>query len=486
MSRDGRHRSILRVLCLGLALSPAAAPVWSAPMATGAVETAMARVRDDIGVAAAELERVRANIAEARFPLASKLRRRQAEILELRTTAADAQARGSRDALSMDALREDVRRLREDAQFVQTMLDEYRRGIGARVAAGDAGRLEALLLETGVAAPEADAAAYAALADRARALLDAGMRLQRDRIGGHRSTGFTLDGAGEPIEGAFVTLGPLTYFAATRGDVAGPAGDRPGRLAPIVVDGLPDADRGAVAAFVRTGAGTVPMDVTPGMDAAHLDSGEETFIEELRSGGLVMIPILAVGFMALLATVWKFVELRACRVRADHSVATVLERLRAGDPAGALRETEGVGRPLGDLLRDGIAHREAPREHLEEILHEHVVAAVPRLERHLGTLAVLAGIAPLLGLLGTVTGMMHTFQLVTLFGTGEARVLSGGISEALITTKYGLGIAIPVLLVHAFLARRVRTMAGALEASAVMFATRLKPGGGQAGEASHA
>jgi biopolymer transport protein ExbB len=103
-----------------------------------------------------------------------------------------------------------------------------------------------------------------------------------------------------------------------------------------------------------------------------------------------------------------------------------------------------------------------------------VLCTVPKLERHLGTLAVFGGIAPLLGLLGTVTGMIHTFQLVTVFGSGDAKLLSGGISEALITTEFGLAIAIPVLLIHAFFARRVRNMISHLEQTAVMMINALK------------
>ena len=86
---------------------------------------------------------------------------------------------------------------------------------------------------------------------------------------------------------------------------------------------------------------------------------------------------------------------------------------------------------------------------------------------------MLGGVAPLLGLLGTVTGMIHTFNLATIFGTGNAKLLSGGISEALITTEYGLYIAIPVLLAHAFFARRVRSIIGALERAVVVFVNEL-------------
>ena len=77
--------------------------------------------------------------------------------------------------------------------------------------------------------------------------------------------------------------------------------------------------------------------------------------------------------------------------------------------------------------------------------------------------SVIGGVAPLLGLLGTVTGMIHTFKLVTIFGSGEAHLLSGGISEALVTTEAGLVIAIPVLIAHAYFHRRVKSIIAGLE-----------------------
>jgi biopolymer transport protein ExbB len=126
------------------------------------------------------------------------------------------------------------------------------------------------------------------------------------------------------------------------------------------------------------------------------------------------------------------------------------------------------------VLEAGIEHRDAPKEHVEEIMYERLLAQVPKLEQLLAPLAVCASAAPLLGLLGTVTGMIHTFRLITVFGTGDARMLSSGISEALITTEVGLIIAVPALLVHAFLSRRVRkTVADARQAS-IMFVNGLK------------
>jgi len=89
------------------------------------------------------------------------------------------------------------------------------------------------------------------------------------------------------------------------------------------------------------------------------------------------------------------------------------------------------------------------------------------MERLLSTLGMLAAIAPLLGLLGTVTGMIGTFHVITLHGTGDPRLMSGGISEALVTTMLGLSVAIPIMLAHTLLSRGVDNMVGTLEEKAV-------------------
>jgi biopolymer transport protein ExbB len=102
---------------------------------------------------------------------------------------------------------------------------------------------------------------------------------------------------------------------------------------------------------------------------------------------------------------------------------------------------------------------------------------MPRLERFLPTLGVLAAIAPLLGLLGTVTGMINTFQVITAVGTGDPRMMSGGISEALLTTQFGLTVAIPIMIIHHFLERRVDKIVGDMEEKGTAFAvTMIKSG----------
>jgi biopolymer transport protein ExbB len=121
------------------------------------------------------------------------------------------------------------------------------------------------------------------------------------------------------------------------------------------------------------------------------------------------------------------------------------------------------------MLVTGIEHAGEKRGVIEELLFEKILRVRPRLERFLPFLAITAAAAPLLGLLGTVVGMIRTFQLITIFGTGDAKSLSSGISEALITTAEGLIVAIPVLILHGALSRMAKRKLGLLEELSVAF-----------------
>jgi len=107
------------------------------------------------------------------------------------------------------------------------------------------------------------------------------------------------------------------------------------------------------------------------------------------------------------------------------------------------------------------------REIMENSLQEAILKEIPPLERFLSTLGMLAAIAPLLGLLGTVTGMIDTFFVITQHGTGDPRLMSDGISVALVTTMLGLYVAIPIMLVHTLLSRAVDNRIAQMEEKAV-------------------
>jgi biopolymer transport protein ExbB len=156
-------------------------------------------------------------------------------------------------------------------------------------------------------------------------------------------------------------------------------------------------------------------------------------VERIQQGGYVGYTIIGMGFIGLLIALWRLVVLQGAgrRIRAQ------------------LRSSEAnKGNALGRILTVYEEHRSGNLDALALKLDEAIMREAPVLERYQGILKVFAAVAPLLGLLGTVVGMIITFQQLTLFGTGDPKLMAGGISQALITTVLGLIVAIPLVLLH--------------------------------------
>ncbi len=232
-----------------------------------------------------------------------------------------------------------------------------------------------------------------------------------------------------------------------------------------------------------TGGGDVlamPIDVSGGLAVERLRQRRSLW-EFLQAGGIVMIPLGLIAVLAIIMILERVVALRRADARIDPLLGRVIPLVDRGDFQTAASTLHAVDGPVGRVLLAGVEAAEQKGSRVEEVLEDAVLREVPHLERFTGTLGVFAAIAPLLGLLGTVSGMIETFQVITAYGTGNARLLSGGISEALITTEVGLVVAVPILLAHAWLSRRVRTMLGHLERASVSLAGALKAREGENG-----
>ena len=193
-----------------------------------------------------------------------------------------------------------------------------------------------------------------------------------------------------------------------------------------------------------------------------------TFMDRITSGGPIAWPIIIIGFVALLIVIERTIFLRSVHANTD----IIMGEVNALAMEGQWRECDKIvkdtkGRPVYNVLRAGLGARAEERETLDSILQEAILKELPGLERFLPALNILGTVAPLLGLLGTVTGMIGTFHVITLYGTGDPRMMSGGISEAMVTTMLGLSVAIPIMLAHTFLSRQVDHIVGDMEEKAV-------------------
>lgn len=174
----------------------------------------------------------------------------------------------------------------------------------------------------------------------------------------------------------------------------------------------------------------------------------DNVLEFFSKGGFVIYPLLLCSIAGISIVIEKLVTLRRKKVIIPE-IVSVLDNIK--DPADiglALSICEKHKGPFASIVRTCLENRELPREELKEVLNDQGRQEVYQLERGLVVLETIAGIAPLLGLLGTVIGILKVFNVIAEIGVGQATALSGGISEALITTIVGLSIGIPAVVVY--------------------------------------
>lgn len=222
-------------------------------------------------------------------------------------------------------------------------------------------------------------------------------------------------------------------------------------------------------AFVQGQGETLVVDPSRGNLLALLAQTPD-LKARIAQGGLVGYIILALGGMGLVVALWKLIT----TLKIELSVRTQLRRADQADS----------GNPLGRVLAAGRAGRTTDETELR--VDEALLKEAPILERGLTLLKLVAAVAPLLGLLGTVTGMIGTFQSITLFGTGDPKLMAGGISQALMTTVLGLCVAIPLLFCHSLLAARSRRLLQLLQQKGLALLAVQREQLSDADEARHA
>ena len=192
--------------------------------------------------------------------------------------------------------------------------------------------------------------------------------------------------------------------------------------------------------------------------------------EIVRAGGPIMWPIILCSIAAaaiILERMWTLQEKRVLPGDLVQKIWQLVEANQINDKIIAALEQNS---PLGKVLAAGLANRHRPREIMMERLEDAGRHVVHELERFLNTLGTIAGVSPLLGLLGTVTGIIKAFNAIQAGGMGDPRALSGGIAEALITTAAGLCVAIPALIAYRYLRGKVDRIVVAMEKDAIRLA----------------
>lgn len=213
----------------------------------------------------------------------------------------------------------------------------------------------------------------------------------------------------------------------------------------------------------------VYLDISRG-GALRQMTHELSLIEQIPKGGPIVWPILGILAVAILIILERVIFLYGRSIDEERFTHDLCLHLSNGETDQCFLMCEkNRGKSIPRIMKAGMDCREMDRVDMENALQESILSEIPKLERFLSTLGMLAAISPLLGLLGTVTGMINTFHVITYYGTGDPRMMSGGISEALVTTMLGLTVAIPIMLSHTLISRKVENMIGKMEEKAVAF-----------------
>lgn len=190
-------------------------------------------------------------------------------------------------------------------------------------------------------------------------------------------------------------------------------------------------------------------------------------LEIMKAGGLLMWPILLCSIISMAIIAERFWSLQSKRITPKNLVAQVYQWVRSGTLNAERIQELRRGSPLGKLLAAGLVNYQHDREVMKESIEEAGRQVVHELERFLNTLGTIASVSPLLGLLGTVQGMIQVFSVITAQGNRDPSILSGGISTALLTTAFGLTVAIPTLVFHRYFQGRVDELVIAMEQEAL-------------------
>jgi biopolymer transport protein ExbB len=178
-------------------------------------------------------------------------------------------------------------------------------------------------------------------------------------------------------------------------------------------------------------------------------------LELVTAGGWLMVLILLSSIIAVAICIERLYTLNPRKIAPPQLLPTVWKQIKSDELDAARIKSLKQSSPLGRILAAGLSNAAHGRDVMKESIQEAASHVIHDLERYLNTLGTIAAVAPLLGLLGTVVGMIRVFAEIMNQGTGNASALAGGISEALITTAAGLAVAIPALVMHRYLTGRV-------------------------------
>jgi biopolymer transport protein ExbB len=454
------------VVAVLLACVPAAAQSPAAGANQG-FQGAAADLQRQLDESLKELAELRRRVADETLPMSRKLREAETRLADLRAEYQKVSRSLDTGTQGISNTRVEIKARNDEATYLGSLVAEYSRNFESRLHIAELQRHKSAI-EASRLALENSALERTQVFDAQVALVDASLGRLEDVLGGSRFEGRAVDDKGDVETGTYLMLGPVAIFRSADGREIGTAEQRIGSFEPAVVAYQDPRDKEAGSLAVLGVGGAFPLDASLG-NAHKVQALEETLWEHILKGGPIMWPIFAVAGAALLVALWKWISMALLSSPKKKQMDALLAAIASGNRALAKDKAESMKGPVGRMLAAGVEHMDEPKELMDEVMYEQALHTRLKVNGLLPFIAISASSAPLLGLLGTVTGIMNTFTLMTVFGTGDVKTLSSGISEALITTEYGLIVAIPALLIHSFLSRKAKGISDDLDKAAIAF-----------------
>lgn len=407
----------------------------------------------DIQTAQRNLDKTQTAIASARTQLARQVREQELKVAKMREQAAVEQRLQDEKTLSLQQLQKRLKSWTEQSQYQQSLLTRFNQQMAHTPLTNEANLAQKL------------------------SWLDQHIEKLNTQLYPTWQAQSLVKLNGEIKQADMLRLGPVTWYLDNTTGEAGfatlpeklSAADNQGNRRLYNVS-LPLSQQVSeqLQQLQQTGQGNIYFD--PSLTRAiKVKSQQESLLEHVTKGGIWVVPIIAFGLFAIVIALFKAMQLW----RLPKLIPAFSERVAqlAHIPDGDARQSaaEGLFDSAKGMQKEliEIAKNTALGQKRDDQLFASLLASKHKLDYWLGAIAITAAVSPLLGLLGTVSGMIETFKLMTLFGAGDPAAVSGGISQALVTTELGLVVAIPALILHALLNRKAKTYYGKLEASGV-------------------
>ena len=439
-----------------MATVPSSGPSGEKPKSGDVLASASSRARADLDAALRELAATREKIGSEKVPLSQALSKAEDDLAMARKQLETAQRTRDMRNLDQSALKAEIKQREDENTYMLNLLNEFSRNFGEKGLHISERKNHREKLDLAKAALENTTAGKEEKYQHSFAVVEAALSRLEDLMGGTTYAGAALDSKGGLVEGRFAQIGPMVLFSNPDGSVAGFAAEAKGSKE-TVVKGAEHAQifGAAFASLVSKGEGVIPSDFTMGQALRNL-TNKNSIVRTFIHGGPIMWPLLFVAVAAVIVslerTLFIFTENRRRNEKQVEEIFTLVER---GDRNGAIRVAETSTDYVARVLGFALAHAELS---IAQAISKASAQEIKRFTRGLPILDTIITAAPLLGLLGTVTGMMNTFSMMGGDELGAPAAITGGIAEGLIATAFGLLIAITCLFPNNYLNAKVETV----------------------------